>query len=71
MFHEYVKLLIKNSRRISNENLVFKGNISRLSEGFPKVYKGLEVKTGFGKGNWANVTWIGFLFEGQTIHFLN
>lgn len=67
MFHEYVKLLIKNSRRISNENLVFKGNISRLSEGFPKTYMGLEVKTGFGKGNWANVTWIGFLFEGQTI----
>ena len=67
MFHEYVKLLIKNSRRISDENLTFTGNVSKLSEGFPKEYKGLEVKTGFGKGNWANVTWIGFLTEGQTI----
>ena len=67
MFHEYVKLLIKNSRRISDENLTFTGNVSKLSEGFPKEYKGLEIKTGFGKGNWANVTWIGFLTEGQTI----
>ena len=67
MFHEYVKLLIKNSRRISDENLPFTGNVSKLSEGFPKEYKGLEVKTGFGKGNWANVTWIGFLIGGQTI----
>ena len=67
MFHEYVKLLIKNSRRISDENLTVTGNVSKLSEGFPKEYKGLEVKTGFGKGNWANVTWIGFLTEGQTI----
>lgn len=67
MFHEYVKLLINNSRRISNENLIFKGNVSKLSEGFPQEYRGLEVKTGFGKGNWANVTWMGFLAEGQTI----
>lgn len=67
MFHEYVKLLIKNSRRISDENLVFTGNISKISGGFPKNYRGLEVKTGFGKGNWANVTWIGFLAEGQNI----
>ena len=59
--------MIKNSRRISDENLTFTGNVSKLSEGFPKEYKGLEVKTGFGKGNWANVTWIGFLTEGQTI----
>ncbi len=67
MFHKYVKLLITNSRRISGENLTFTGNISKLSEGFPKEYKGLEVKIGFGKGNWANVTWIGFLSGGQTI----
>ena len=67
MFHEYVKLLINNSRRISNENLTFTGNVSKLSDGFPKEYKGLEVKTGFGKGNWANVTWIGFLSGDQTI----
>lgn len=67
MFHEYVKLLIKNSRRISDENLVFTGNVRELSYGFPREYKGLEVKTGFGKGNWADVTWIGFLSEGQTI----
>lgn len=67
MFHEYVKLLIDNSRRISDENLVFTGNVSKLSYGFPKEYKGLEVRTGFGMGNWANVTWIGFLAEGQSI----
>ena len=67
MFHEYVKLLINNSRRISDENLAFKGNVSQLSSGFPQKYKDLEVRIGFGKGNWANVTWIGFLTEGQTI----
>ena len=67
MFHEYVKLLINNSRRISDENLAFKGNVGQLSSGFPQKYKDLEVRIGFGKGNWANVTWIGFLTEGQTI----
>lgn len=67
MFHEFVKLLVNNSRRISDEKLIFTGNISKLSEGFPKTYKGLEVKIGFGKGNWASVTWIGFLAKGQAI----
>ena len=67
MFHEFVKLLVNNSRRISDEKLIFTGNISKLSEGFPKTYKGLEVKIGFGKGNWASVTWIGFLAKDQAI----
>lgn len=67
MFCEYLKLFIKNSRRISDKNLVFRGNIIELSKGFPKEYKGLRVRVSFGQGNWANVTWIGFLTEGQTI----
>ena len=67
MFHEYVKLLINNSRRISNESLAFAENGKKLSKGFPSEYKDLKVKVGFGKGNWANVTWIGFLAEGQSI----
>ena len=68
MFHEYVKLFINNSRRISNENLTYDGNnVKKLSDGFPSEYKGFEVKIGFGIGNWAKVTWIGFLAKGQSI----
>ena len=67
MFHEYVKLLINNSRKISRESLPFKGNVKTLCDGFPNEYKGLKVKVGFGKGNWANVNWIGFIAEGQSI----
>ena len=67
MFHEYVKLLINNSRKISNESLAFAENGKKLSKGFPSEYKGLKVKVGFGKGNWAKVTWIGFLAGGQSI----
>lgn len=61
MFYHYVKKLVENSRRISAENLQFTGNISKLKRGFPNEYKGLEVRVGFGQGNWADVTWIGFL----------
>ena len=67
MFYHYVKKLVENSRRISAENLQFTGNISKLKKGFPNEYKGLEVRVGFGQGNWADVTWIGFLETGQTI----
>ena len=67
MFYHYVKKLVENSRRISAENLQFTGNISKLKRGFPNEYKGLEVRVGFGLGNWADVTWIGFLETGQTI----
>lgn len=67
MFYHYVKKLVENSRRISAENLQFTGNISKLKRGFPNEYKGLEVRVGFGQGNWADVTWIGFLETGQTI----
>lgn len=67
MFYHYVKKLVENSRRISAENLQFTGNISELKRGFPNEYKGLEVRVGFGQGNWADVTWIGFLETGQTI----
>ena len=67
MFYNYVKKLVENSRRISTENLQFTGNVSELKRGFPKEYKGLEVRVSFGQGNWADVTWIGFLETGQTI----
>ena len=67
MFYEHVQKLVVNSRRISAENLPFTGNISELKKGFPQDYRGLEVRVGFGQGNWADVTWIGFLDSGQTI----
>lgn len=67
MFYNYVKKLVENSRRISAENLQFTGNVSELKKGFPNEYQGLEVRVGFGQGNWADVTWIGFLEAGQTI----
>ena len=67
MFYNYVKKLVENSRRISTENLQFTGNVSEFKRGFPKEYKGLEVRVSFGQGNWADVTWIGFLETGQTI----
>lgn len=67
MFYEYVKKLVENSRRISAENLQFTGNTSKFSKDFPNEYKDLKVCVSFGKGNWADVTWIGFLETGQTI----
>ncbi|MCD7901273.1 MAG: DUF3578 domain-containing protein [Bacteroides sp.] len=33
---------------------------------YPKEYKGLKVKVSFGKGNYARIPWITFLYEGQT-----
>ena len=67
MFYEHVKALISRSKSISEQNLQVSGNISRLTAGFPSTYSGLKVKVSFGQGNWANITWIGFLIEGQAI----
>ena len=67
MFHDHVITLIKNSDRISKESLQFKGNEPSLRSGLPADYQGLQVSCGYGKGQWAEVTWIGFLEKGQTI----
>lgn len=67
MFHDHVITLIKNSDRISNESLIFEGNEPALRSGLPTDYQGLKVSCGYGKGQWAEVTWIGFLENGQTI----
>lgn len=67
MFHDHVITLVKNSDRISNEHLEFKGNEPSLRSGLPTEYQGLQVSCGYGKGQWAEVTWIGFLEDGQTI----
>jgi hypothetical protein len=67
MFHDHVITLIKNSDRISKESLQFKGNEPSLRSGIPTNYEGLQVSCGYGKGQWAEVTWIGFLEKGQTI----
>ena len=67
MFYEHVKELISRSKSISEQNLQVSGNINRLTDGFPSTYSGLKVKVSFGQGNWANITWIGFLTEGQAI----
>ena len=67
MFHEHVITLVKNSDRISKEKLEFKGNEPSLRKDLPTEYQGLQVSCGYGKGVWAQVTWIGFLEKGQTI----
>ena len=67
MFYKFVQELVQRSRRIDGENLRFTGNVTKLNSGFPGEYKGLTVRTGFGQGNWAKATWIGFLADGQTI----
>lgn len=67
MFYEYVKELVARSKSISEQNLRATGNIGRLTEGFPSSYSGLKVRVSFGQGNWASITWIGFLMEGQAI----
>ena len=67
MFYEHVKELISRSKSISEKNLQVTGNIGRLTAGFPSTYSGLKVKVSFGQGNWASITWIGFLTEGQAI----
>ena len=67
MFYEYVKNLIDRSKSITEQNLTVRGNISRLSSGFPSTYSGLKVSLSFGQGNWAQITWIGFLAKGQQI----
>ena len=67
MFFEHVKALVTRSKSISEQNLTVSGNIARLSAGFPSTYSGLKVKVSFGQGNWASITWIGFLTAGQAI----
>lgn len=67
MFFSYVKDFVVNSRRISAERLPFAGNASEFNRPIPKEYRGLKVRSSFGQANWANVTWIGFLAEGQKI----
>jgi len=67
MFYEHVKELVARSKSISEQNLQVSGNIGRLTAGFPSSYSGLKVKVSFGQGNWASITWIGFLTEGQAI----
>ncbi len=67
MFYEHVKQLVARSKSISEQNLQVSGNIGRLTAGFPSSYSGLKVKVSFGQGNWASITWIGFLTEGQAI----
>ena len=68
MFYNYVKQLIERSDSISQNNLQFGGpNLTSLSKGFPSTYLGLDVQFSFGKGNWANTTWIAFLGYGQAI----
>ncbi|MBR6054597.1 MAG: DUF3578 domain-containing protein [Bacteroidales bacterium] len=67
MFYEHVKEFISRSKSISEQNLQVSGNIGRLAAGFPSKYSGLKVKVSFGQGNWARITWIGFLAEGQAI----
>ncbi len=67
MFYKHVKELVARSKSISEQNLQVSGNIGRLTGGFPSSYSGLKVKVSFGQGNWASITWIGFLIEGQAI----
>ena len=67
MFYKYVKELVSRSKSISEQHLSVNGNISRLSSGFPSTYSDLKVRVSFGQGNWAAITWIGFLTAGQEI----
>ena len=67
MFYKHVKNLVERSKLISSKSLAFKGNRNKFVADFPSTYSDLEVKVSFGQGNWAEITWIGFLFEGQEI----
>lgn len=67
MFFEYVKELVSQSKAISEKNLPFRGNSTLFLAKYPSSYSDLAVRTSFGKGNWAAITWIGFLTEGQEI----
>lgn len=68
MFHNYLKIFIENSKRIISSSLPYSGdNVELLTKGLPEEYNGLKVSVGFGKGVWADVTWIGFLADGQKI----
>ena len=67
MFYNHVIEFVARSKSISEQNLPVNGNIGRLSHGFPSSYSDLQVKVSFGQGNWAAITWIGFLTEGQAI----
>ena len=67
MFHEHVITLVKKSDKITKGLITFKGNEPSLRKDLPSEYQGLQVSCGYGKGVWAEVTWIGFLESGQTI----
>ena len=68
MFYTYVQELIKRGNELNSLSVPFNGTDSkRLSTGFPNTYKKLEVKVGFGKGNWAKIPWVGFLEKGQKV----
>ena len=46
--------LVSRSRRIEGENLMYNGDaLKYMQEGIPGEYLGLDVKSGFGIGNWA------------------
>ena len=67
MFYEYVKELVSQSKAITEKNLPFTGNSTLFLSKYPSTYLDLAVRTSFGKGNWAAITWIGFLTKGQEI----
>ena len=68
MFFTHVNDLVLRSRRIEGENLTYNGDaLKEMQEGIPGEYHGLDVKSGFGIGNWGRVTWIGFVTAGQKI----
>lgn len=71
MFSDILKRFIANSDLIGTDDhqLSVKGNMKKLKDNCncPKEFNGLSVKISLGKGNWADVTWIGFTSSGQTI----
>ena len=67
MFYNEIKAFVQNSDDISLKHLSFKGNSTTFTANMPTTYSGLTVKVSYGKGNWADITWIGFLGKGQQI----
>lgn len=67
-FHKNLKKFIDYSNEIIN---ISEPDFSREREmraSFPTEYQGLQLKVSFGmSGNWAYITWMGFLTEGMTI----
>jgi len=68
MFYKYVEQLVRKSDEIDRNRLEHNAeNKQNFFQGLPSSYLDLEVHSGCGMGNWADIPWIGFTANGQRI----